>query len=77
MVTIFNGIKYLCMLWVIWSSQSVTLCTLGDAIASFLQHPDEVTKDCGVASCDSIICSGKFDTSRKGQRLLATCQMTR
>lgn len=44
-VIVFNIVKILCMLWVAFGlGNDVPLITVGDAIASYLRHPDPVTK---------------------------------
>ena len=39
-----NCIKAGCMLWSLWSQKLPTLVTIGDAVASFLDNPDELTR---------------------------------
>ncbi|KAE8454592.1 hypothetical protein EG329_000215 [Mollisiaceae sp. DMI_Dod_QoI] len=54
-VTCLNFLKCCCIFWVIWYRSEHSLCTLGDAIASFLESPDPHTKSLGLVSKDSII----------------------
>lgn len=61
-VALFNLVKCLSMLWLLFIRSEQTLCTLGDAVASFLEKPDPYTKKCGVATKKSI------KTSEKGIR---------
>ena len=58
-VAFFNLIKCLCILRVAWSSHGITLCILGDAIASFLETPDLTTTGLGMASREQIFECGK------------------
>ena len=46
------------MLWLIYKRPERTLCTLGDAIPSFLEEPDPYTEHCGVATRATIEASG-------------------
>lgn len=52
-VTICNIIKCACILWVL-TKRRESLCTIGDAIASFLQKPDLSTRDLGVCDKNAI-----------------------
>lgn len=45
-VLVCNLIKVLCMLWLLLLQRDVTLVTWGDAISSWLDQPDEITKNC-------------------------------
>ena len=45
-VMICNLIKTICMGWIAWKQDPEPLVTLGDAIASFLDRPDIMTKGC-------------------------------
>ena len=42
-VIIMNACKTACMLWTLWKQRAPTLVTIGDAITSFLDDPDELT----------------------------------
>jgi hypothetical protein len=42
-VIVFNALKLLIMLWILFTDKSEYLVTLGDAAASFLQRPDPCT----------------------------------
>jgi len=44
-VIMCNAIKAFCMFLVVLKAKDYPLVTLGDAIASFLEHPDPTTKD--------------------------------
>jgi hypothetical protein len=43
-VIVFNLIKALSMLWILFRLRDHPLVTLGDAVSSFLQRPDQTTK---------------------------------
>ena len=43
-VIVFNAVKLAIMIWVLLKDKNDYLVTLGDAIASFLEHPDATTK---------------------------------
>jgi hypothetical protein len=67
-VALFNLVKCLSMLWLLYIRSEQTLCTLGDAIASFLEKPDPYTENCGVATKRSIEASEKrIGTWSEGQ----------
>ena len=66
-VALFNLIKCLCILKVAWSSHGITLCILGDAIASFLETPDLTTIGLGMASREQIFKRGKDWSMRYGK----------
>ena len=66
-MTIFNALKVLCILWVIYGSREPTLCTLGDAIASFLEFPDEVTENFGLADKESIAGPSATVLAKRGE----------
>ena len=40
-----NACKAVCMLWTLWKFKEPTLVTVGDAVSSFLDDPDDLTKD--------------------------------
>lgn len=48
-----NIIKAVCLFWTWRMTKLNPLVTIGDAISSFLEHPDETTKDCGVLEARS------------------------
>jgi len=67
-VTFFNLAKCLAILWVIHHNKSKTLIkTLGDAMASFLDVPDEYTGGFGVATKASITKNLSSDGSFQGR----------
>lgn len=45
-VVVCNLVKVLCMLWLLLIQRDVTLVTWGDAIASWLDQPDDTSKGC-------------------------------
>lgn len=47
-----NFVKIVCLCWTFWKLDFEPLVTLGDAIASFLEHPDGSTIGCGPMSAD-------------------------
>ncbi|KAF7502331.1 hypothetical protein GJ744_006019 [Endocarpon pusillum] len=67
-VALFNLVKCVSMLWLLYIRPEQTLSTLGDAIASFLEKPDPHTKNCGVATKMSVQASEKrIDTWGEGE----------
>lgn len=60
-----NCIKMVCMVWIIRKRGSEPLVTLGDAIASFLDTPDQMTLNACLAGQDDFC-----NNSRLGQPLL-------
>ena len=46
----FNAVKCICILYVLLAFELSQLCTLGDAVASFLKIPDQYTKDLGITT---------------------------
>ncbi|RMY46955.1 hypothetical protein D0865_08957 [Hortaea werneckii] len=43
-VILMNACKSICMFLTLWKHRSATLVTIGDALSSFLEQPDELTK---------------------------------
>lgn len=43
-VIICNALKAGAMFWTLYRQKDVTMVTIGDAVANYLEHPDEVTK---------------------------------
>ncbi|RMY63560.1 hypothetical protein D0864_12597 [Hortaea werneckii] len=43
-VIVMNACKSICMFWTLWRHSSATLVTIGDALSSFLDQPDEHTR---------------------------------
>lgn len=58
-VALFNMVKCLCIFWVIQFDRGPTLCILGDAIASFLETPDQHTARLGAVSKKDIVQTGR------------------
>ena len=54
-VIICNAIKALCMFLVVLKADDYPLVTLGDAIASFLEHPDPTTKGMCLVSKQDVL----------------------
>ncbi|GAB1731132.1 hypothetical protein NU195Hw_g3572t1 [Hortaea werneckii] len=44
-VIVMNACKSICMFLTLWTHRSATLVTIGDAMSSFLDQPDKLTKD--------------------------------
>ncbi len=61
--SIFNLIKSVGIVWLLYGRSQHTICTLGDAIASFLETPDTTTSKFGVATSHSL--TRIVGTSRK------------
>lgn len=65
-VAIFNALKCICIFLVIMCKREPTLSILGDAIASFLNQPDQYTKHLGITSKREIVRSDKSWSGSKG-----------
>ena len=71
-VILANFVKMGCMFWLTWQQPKEPLITLGDAIASFLDDSDEMTKGSCLANKRDFTASGDWDRaprayqSRKG-----------
>lgn len=54
---------------VAWSNHEITLCILGDAIASFLKTPDLTTAGLGMVSREQIFECGKNWSMKYGKAI--------
>lgn len=54
LVIIANLVKAICMLSIVWRHKGPVLITIGDAIQSFLDKPDALTKNICIYSTDKI-----------------------
>ena len=58
-VIAFNSLKLFIMLWVLFTDRRDYIVTLGDASATFLKHPDPVTRDkCTYGKEEMLYCLG-------------------
>lgn len=79
-VVAFNLVKALSMLWILFRLRDNPLVTLGDAISSFLQQPDQTTKGFCLLSRADVECGhwpGTQHYITKGFRLLSKADVER
>lgn len=73
MVTViaFNLLKLVIMLWVLFTDKRNYIVTLGDALATFLKHPDPVTRSkCIYGKEEMMYCLGHVPYYVKGEERL-------
>jgi len=66
-VALFNGIKCLCILWIILRCDRHTLNTIGDVVAAFLERPDPYTADFGAITRDAVTNTKAHHERRRGK----------
>jgi len=64
-----NVVKTICMVLTLWYHRSQPLVTLGDALASFLDHPDPTTENMCLANKSSFAQNKSGDTLQAEPRL--------